>query len=172
MKSGRLSTSCQNKGSSLIESVIAMGVLSVAIPLVFGALAESGKSGISAEAETRSSWVVPTCIQEIRASRDGRPVYFTPTTVGQAIPPSGDVWAIGFSSDGKTVGKVSKALYDKGTKEINSQAIAYIASLSAVPPTSTPAGVTPLMTVKILLEYPATLPATKRQKLEFYTRVP
>lgn len=149
-----------------------MGVLSVAIPLVFGALAESGKSGISAEAETRSNWVVPACMQEIQASREGRPAFFTPTSVGQGFPSSGEVWALGFSSDGKTVGKVSKTLYEKGTKELNGQPISYIASLSAVPPTTTSAGVTPLMTVKILLEYPSTLPAARRQKLEFYTRVP
>ena len=36
----------KTRGSSLIEAVIAMGVLAVAIPLVFGALAEAGKSGI------------------------------------------------------------------------------------------------------------------------------
>ena len=52
----------KNRGSSLIETVIAMGTLAIAIPLVFGAIAESGKSSMSSEAETRSTWIIPTCM--------------------------------------------------------------------------------------------------------------
>jgi hypothetical protein len=171
------STPPQNRGSTLVEAVIAMGVLSVAIPLVFGALAESGKSGMAAEAETRSAWIVPVCMEEIKASRLGLPRFFTPTTTAQPFPPSGDVWAIGFSADGKPVEKITKARYERGTKEISGQPIAYIATLNAVPltlPPSTPPPASPslLMSVRISLEYPSSLPANRRQKLEFYSRIP
>ena len=158
-------------GSSLIEAVIAVGVLAVAIPLVFGALAESGKAGMSAEAETRSSWMVPACMEEIQASREGRPQFFTATTVGQIFPPAGDVWALAFSPEGKPVGKLSKAIYDKGTREIGSKSVRFIASLSTMAPL-TQTGATPMLNLRISLEYPASSPAAKRQKLEFYTRIP
>lgn len=158
-------------GSTLIEAVIAMGVLAVAIPLVFGALAESGKTGMSAEAETRSTWMVPACMEEIQASRDGRPQFFTSTTVGQVFPPAGEIWALAFSPEGKPIGKISKAIYDKGTREIDGKPVRYIASLSSKAPT-TPSGATPMLSLRISLEYPATSPAAKRQKLEFYTRIP
>jgi hypothetical protein len=161
----------RNSGSSLIEALIAMGVLAVAIPLVFGALAESGKSGISSEAETRSTWMVPACMAEIQASRDGRPQFFTSTTVGQTFPPGGEVWALAFSPEGQPVGKISQALYDKGTKEIDGKPVRYIASLSSKAPTTT-SGATPMLSMHISLEYPAISPAAKRQKLEFYTRIP
>lgn len=160
----------RNRGSSLIETVIAMGVLAVAIPLVFGAIAESGKSGMSAEAETRSSWIIPACMDEIQASREGRPRYFTATTSGQAFPTSGTVWALGFSGDGTPVGKIEKAVYDKGAKEISGKPIRFIATMSAT--AQVPATTPPMMRVLISLEYPSTSPSTKRQKLEFYTRIP
>ncbi len=166
-----VSTTPLNRGSSLVEAVVAMGVLSVAIPLVFGALAESGKSNISSEAETRSTWIVPTCMEEILASREGKPQFFTATTVGQVFPPAGDVWALAFSAEGKPIGKIAKAVYDKGIKELNGQNVRYIATLTSET-TPTPSGATPMLRAKITLEYPSALPLAKRQKLEFYTRIP
>lgn len=159
------------RGSSLIETVIAVGVLAVAIPLVFGALAESGKSSMSSEAETRSTWMIPACMEEIQASRDGRPQFFTSTTVGQVFPPAGDVWALAFSPEGKPLGKLSKAVYDKGTKEVAGKPVRFIISISAATITP-PTGATPMMRTRLSLEYPSAAPLAKRQKLEFYTHIP
>lgn len=161
----------RKRGASLIESVIAMGVLAVAIPLVFGALAESGKSGMSSEAETRSAWMIPACMEEIQASRAGKPQFFTATTVGQTFPPAGEVWVLGFSEEGKPVGKVDKAVYDKGAKEIGGKPVRYLVSLSSATITP-PTGATPMLSLRMSLEYPSTAPVAKRQKLEFYTRLP
>jgi hypothetical protein len=170
--------SVKNRGSSLMETVIAMGVLAIAIPLVFGAIGEAGKSTIASEAETHSTWIVPACMDEIQASRDGKPEYFTATAVSETFPSAGDVWAIGFSAEGKPVGKVSKASYDQGTLEADGKPIRYIASLSAAEPDAgagdaqTAAGETPVLRARIAIEFPATAPAAKRQKLDFYTRIP
>ncbi|MCU0749942.1 MAG: hypothetical protein MUF13_10405 [Akkermansiaceae bacterium] len=103
------STKARRSGATLVEAVIAVGVLAVAIPLVFGTIAESGKSGVSAQAETRSTWMIPVCMQEIQDSRDGKPRYFTATTIGQAFPPAGQVWALAFNQEGRPVGKISSA---------------------------------------------------------------
>lgn len=170
MKSPPSKTGYQ-QGSTLIEAVIAMGVLAVAIPLVFGALAESGKSGMASEAETRGSWIVPTCMQEIQASRDGRPQYFTTTTTGQVLPSGTDIWALGFSAEGKAIGKISKALYDKGTKEIDGTPIRYIAVMKAATP---PAGsdTDTMLRTSVTIEYPSTSSSAKRQKLDFFTKIP
>lgn len=164
----------RKKGSSLVEAVIAVGVLAVAIPLVFAALAESGKSGTSSEAETRSTWMVPVCLDEIRASREGRSQYFSTTKVNQPFPASGAIWALGFSLDGKPVGKIEKAGYDKGEREIDGTTIGYIASMSSaeVEESDDRKDAPKMMRVLVSLEYPATAPADRRTKLEFYTRVP
>lgn len=161
----------KDRGSSLIETVIAIGVLAVAIPLVFGALAESGKSGMSSEAETRGVWMVPACMDEIRASREGRPRFFEPTAVNQSFPPDGEVWALAFSPEGKPVGKLAKAFYDKGTGQLDGRALGYIASLSSTAATVT-GGATPMLCARISIEYPAASPAAKRRKLDFHTRIP
>ena len=159
------------RGASLIEAVISIGVLAVAIPLVFGALAEAGKSAIAAQAETRSTWVIPACMEEIRASRDGRPRYFTPTTTGQTFPPTGEIWALAFSPDGQPIGRLSQALYQKGTRELNGKPVRYIASLGSSIPPGKP-GTIPMLRVDISLEYPAAAPPAKRRKLDFHTRIP
>ena len=170
MKSARLHALFA-RGVTLVEAVIAVGVLSVAVPLVFGALAEAGKSGFASQAETRSTWMVPACIDEILASRAGRPQYFTATTSGQPFPPLGDLWALAFSADGKPVGKLSKALHDKGTKELNGKPIRYIAVMSASNATLTSGGQT-MLRARISIEYPASAPVAKRSKLDFHTLMP
>ena len=171
-------TAWNKRGASLIETVIAMGVLAVAIPLVFGALAESGKSAQSSEAETRSTWIIPACMEEIHASRSGRSQFFPTTLANETFPALGDVWALAFSGEGKPVGKIPKADYDKGIREIDGKPIRYIVALSAVnvPPsaaeTEAKPGHIPILQVQITLEFPATAPAAKRQRLEFNTRIP
>lgn len=161
----------RQRGATLVEAVIAVGVLSVSIPLVFASLAESGNSGLSSEAETRSSWMIPVCMDEIRASRDGRPEYFSPTSVGETFPPVGEVWALGFSPEGAPVGKLSQSLYDKGAKEVDGKNIRYIALMSAEAPGATP-GDTEMQKVRISIEYPAAAPLEKRNKIDFHTRIP
>jgi len=159
------------RGASLAEAMIAMGVLAVAIPLVFGVLAEAGKSGLAAQAETRSTWIVPACMEEIQASRDGNPRYFSPTTSGQAFPPAGEVWALAFSPDGQPVGRLSPTLYATGVRELDGRPIRFIASLgSSITPVKP--GTALMSRVDISLEYPAAAAAVKRRKLNFHTLIP
>jgi len=158
-------------GSTLVEAVIATGVLAVAIPLVCGVLAEAGKCGLVSQAETHSTWIIPACIEEIRASRDGRPCYFTPTSNGQVFPPTGEVWALAFSADGKLLGRISRTHYACGTREFDGIAVRYIAAMSSSPPPAEAAG-TALLPVHLSLEFPASAPVDKRRKLAFHTLMP
>ena len=153
-----------------MEAVIAVGVLAVSIPLVLGTIAESGKTSMSAQAETRSTWMIPACMEEIRASREGRPRYFTATAAGQSFPPDGAVWALAFNQEGAPVGKLTKTQYDKGLKELSAQPVRYIATIAA---TKLPLveGSPVMLRADIFLEYPATLPAAKRRKIAFHTRI-
>ena len=159
------------RGATMVEAVIAVGVLAVAIPMVFGAIAKSGESGIASQAETRSTWIVPACMREIRASREGCSTYFAATAAGQAFPPAGEVWAIAFAPDGSPVGKLDKSLYEKGTRELDGAPVRFIATLSSVKE-STPTGPAPMLMTRISIEYPATAKAAKRRKLDFHTRIP
>jgi F0F1-type ATP synthase membrane subunit c/vacuolar-type H+-ATPase subunit K len=158
-------------GATLIEAVIAVGVLAVAVPLVMGTIAEAGKSGMAAEAETRSTWIISTCMAEINASRVGQSRYFPATTIGQSFPNAGEVWALGFSPEGKLVGTISKAAHDKGAKEIDGQPIRFIAVMTATPQGTTSGGV-PMLKTRVSIQYPAAVPAAKRGKLDYHTLIP
>ena len=170
MKHPCSNTPCRH-GASLIEAVIAIGVLAVAIPVVFGTLAEAGKSALAAQAETRSTWIIHACMDEIRASRAGHPQFFTPTTTGQTFPPTGEIWVLAFSPGGQPIGRLTPALYDKGTKELNGQTVRYIAALGSSMIPAKP-GTTPMLRVDISLEFPAAAAAEKRRKLDYHTRIP
>ena len=159
------------RASSLVEAVIAIGVLAMAIPLVFATLAQAGKSGAAAEAETRCSWMVPACLDEIRASRDGNPRFFTTTTVGQTFPPAGDVWALAFSSEGQAISKITQTQFDQGIKELNGKPILYIGEMTAVKAV-VKADAIPMMNVRISIEFPAGAPSAKRRQLDFHIRIP
>lgn len=159
------------RASSLIDALIAIGVLSVAIPLVLTTMTQAGKSGLSAEAETRCNWMIPTCMEEIRASREGRPQYFNTTSIGQIFPPTDDVWALAFSPDGKPIGKIPKSLYDMGTKEINGKSVLYLATMTSTT-AQVKTGESPMMNVRISIDYPASAPVAKRQKIDFHTQIP
>lgn len=159
------------RGSSLVESSVAIGVLALAVPLVFGTIAEAGKSGASSDAETRSAWIIPTCLREIEDSRNGRPRYFTSTAIGETFPPDQEVWAIAFSNEGSAVDKVTKTQYEQGIRSLNGKAIGYLAKLCA----STPDDETEnhgTLGLRITLEYPASAPAAKRRTLNFHSRIP
>lgn len=160
------------RGSALMESVIAVAVLSIAVPMVFGTLAESGKSGLAAQAETRSAWIVSACMDEIHASRAGNPQYFSPTVTGQPFPPPPEgVWALAFSEGGESMGKISRDLYDSGSRELDGKRIAYIATISAEP-ASSQSDNSHMLRVDITLEYPAASNALKRAKIAFHTHTP
>ena len=165
------SNSHVRRGTTLVEAAIATGVLAVAIPLVCGVLAEAGKSTFASQADSRSTWIIPACIAEIRASRDARSRYLTPTSAGQVFPPPGEIWALAFSADGKLLGIIPAKLYANGTRESDGQPVRFIASMSATPAPSDAAD-TPLLPVHISLEFPAAAPANKRRKLDFHTLMP
>ncbi len=159
-------------GALLLEAVIAIGVLAVTIPLVFEVLGEAAKSCGAARAETSSCWIVPACIAEVSASREGCPQWLPVSTCGQVFPPSGEVWALAFSRSGDPLGCLSKAHYEQGVRVVAGQSVRFIAALEASPAAATPGLSEPLVRVHVAIEYPAVWPAARREKIDYYTYLP
>lgn len=159
------------KGTSLIEAIIAVGVLAVAVPLVFGTMAETGETSLSSQAETRSSWIIPACVEELRLAMNHQSTLLDELKPGEAFP-NGGVLAIAFSGEGKAVKKIAGNDYTKGVRLIGNEPVRFIASMSGEPSKSNPDGTQPNLQVKIVLEYPAAARMEKRQKIEFYTCMP
>jgi hypothetical protein len=158
-------------GSSLIEVVISMGVLAVVIPLVLCVLADADRASSASQAKTRSGRIIPSCLAEIHASRNGIPEFFEKTERGQSFPPLDQLWVLGFSGNGKVMGTLSRAEYQKGQATLRDQEIRYFAVLSASP-LPEKLGIPPMMQLRISIEYPAAAPVGRRAISDFYTQLP
>lgn len=158
-------------GSSLIEVVIAMGVLAVALPLVFAVLASSGQSCARAQAETRCVWIIPACINEIEAAHQGTGRFLPPLPRGQPFPAPGTILALAFAEDGRALGCVAPDAYQTGVSRLANEPIRYLASFHSEPAPPRP-NMPPLLNLRLTLEYPSAAPLAKRQHLDFHTRIP
>lgn len=161
----------EKKGASLIEAVIAVGVLAVAVPLVFGTMAGTGETGISSQAETRSSWIVPACVDELQLAMKNQSELLGELKPGVKFP-AGGVLALGFTSEGRAVEKIGSNDYSRGVRKVSLDPVRYIASMSGELPEEGREGLQQNLRVKIVMEYPASAPLAKRQKLEFYMTLP
>ena len=150
-----------------------MGVLAVAFPLVFAVFAKSGDSAAAAKAETRCNWLIPTCMDEIEAARDGKSRFIPKREPGVPFPAGGEILAIAFTDDGRPVGKLPARSYQTGAKSLAGENIRYLVTIRAEAATAkTQPESPPMLNLRLTLEYPATSPVHKRRTLDFYSRIP
>ncbi|MCX6877969.1 MAG: type II secretion system protein [Verrucomicrobia bacterium] len=165
------STHATAAGFSLIEVILAMGVLAVALPLVFAVMARSGQSTAAAQAETRCAWIIPACLNEIEAAHAGNARFLPTLTRGQPFPAPGEVLALAFAADGRALGLADPEAYHRGLKNLADEPIRYLASIRTQRSPAQPGG-PPMLNLRLTLEYPSAAPVAKRQKLDFFTRLP
>jgi len=159
------------RGVSLLEMLIGIGLLTLAVPLVLGTLVKSGESGVASRVENRCALIVPACLAEIRAAREGRENLLTGLEAVPDFPIMGEFTCLGFGRRGEPVSKMEPADYDAGLRQSNAKGIYYFACIEAQTHEATsdsPAA----RRFKISVEYPAAAPVGKRQKLDFYTDMP
>lgn len=165
-----LSNHRRARGASLVEAAVSMGVLAVAIPLVFGAIYEAGRSGGDAELDNRSASILPACMTAVERARDGVPGMFEASPAGSAFPADGETWALAFTEDGSLVGRVTKAQYENGLQVLEGETVRYLAALAAVPQEEPSQPDSPLR-LTITIEHPASLPANRRGCSEFHSTI-
>ncbi len=152
-------------GVSLLESVIAVAVIAVAVPLALGAIARAGVVGGSARAETRAPGIVDWCRIELEAARRGESELLPPIAADQAFPAGGEVMALAFDRDGALVGALPGEDYQDGVAELGDEDVFFIASLSGRPDDS---GVV----ITVTVEHPSVRAADRRDTIPFHTILP
>lgn len=150
---------------SLIEVVVAVGVLAVAVPLGLAAMAKAGMSGVAARAETRAPAMAERCLLELREARRGRSEFFPPLAAGVGFPADGEVLALVFAADGRVIGAVGAADYESGLAELDGRTVDYVAAISGDRRDGA-------VTVEVAVEYPVVRRAADRSAIEFHTRLP
>jgi type II secretory pathway pseudopilin PulG len=158
-------------GFSLMEVVIAIGVLAVTLPLVFAVMVRSSQSTVAAQAETRCAWIIPACINEIMSAYDGKSSCLPTLTRNQQFPLDGDILALAFAGDGHLIGSVERESYTAGIKQLTGQPVRYIVSIHATHTQPQPA-TSPMLNLRLTLEYPSVAAQANRRKLDFHTRIP
>lgn len=169
MRSGRRDAG--GGGFSLIEAVVSVGVLAVAAPLVMAAMMRASESSALARTESRSPAMVSVCLEEIEEAQEGRSKLLDPIPVSGVFPAGDGLAVIGFTAEGRVVGRVEQGDYDKGVRKLNGEAVRYLVRIDGEPEQVRSDG-QPMRSVRMVIEYPAATPVKKRRRLEFFSRIP
>ena len=156
-------------GSSLIEVLIAMGVLALVLPLVFAVLARAAMSCAAAQAETRCASILPACMNEIEAAQHGTARFLPPLNRGVPFPAAGATLA--FARDGRLLGGVAADACLGGVRSLASEPVRYLATFHTGAAPTRP-NMPAMLSLRISLEYPAAAPLARRRHLDFHTSIP
>ena len=153
-------------GVSLIETVVAMGVLAIAVPLALAAMSKAGSVGSSARAETRAPAIAERCLMEVKAARRGESAVLSVLEPAASFPGAGQVLALGFSRDGQLLGAVDQSSFEGGMREtLDGKDVNYVASISG-------RFDDPGVTVTVRVEHPAVRERSQRSGVSFHTKLP
>jgi type II secretory pathway pseudopilin PulG len=158
------------RGVSLVETMVAIGVLAIVAPLALAAMLKSGEGGSAARAETRAPAIVESCLRELGFARDGGSDHLAPLQAGQPFGADTPL-CLAFGRDGSLLGAVEPAAYDRGIARVGNRDAYFLARLQGTTE-STRTGFPAMLEVTIAVEHPAVAPALKRRKLDFHTKLP
>ena len=148
-------------GFSLVEAVVALGVLAVAVPLGMAALAGAVASDGVARADAVAPGIVATCLEELRAAKQGGGRWLPAVETGELL--AGKSWRLGFSSAGEVIGYVEPETDQTGCRDGR---MAYLAKMEWIGADEA-AG-----KVRVTVGFPVAARAEVRKKVEFVTRMP
>jgi type II secretory pathway pseudopilin PulG len=158
------------RGVSLVETMVAIGVLAIVGPLAVAALLKSGEGGAAARAETRAPAIVDLSLSELNLALGSGSEHLPKLEPGMAFGANTPL-CLAFSRDGTLLGSVGGGGYEQGSGEVGGEDASYLARLEGTLDTSRP-GYPPLLTVLVSVEFPAVAPADRRRKIPFYTKLP
>lgn len=163
------------KGMTLLETIIAIGVIAVAIPLVLAATTAGMADRMNAEADTRSAWLAKNVEEQISAiwATPRRDTYL-PTALNLNYPAFGterDPIVFIFDSDLKFIAQGNSSDFQNGARDQSARYLATVYSIAQVPAnfsTNSPE----LSRLFIKIQHPAKAPEKNRQTLQYSVLMP
>ncbi len=152
----------RRRGLTLMEAVVALGVIAVAVPLILSATAVSTRTRMNAETDTRSAWLARAVQQELTSAWRDLPSPLFPVkptfpTLGSPTAPE----VLLYDADGQFLSRGQASDFLNGVR--NNRAV-YLVSLHAQK--QNPANLTSteelLSRVQITVGHPAQGPRPKR----------
>jgi prepilin-type N-terminal cleavage/methylation domain-containing protein len=158
------------RGFTLVEVMVSVGVLAVMIPVVVAAMIAASHDSARARAENRAPAIVGVCLGEVGAANGKRGAWLEPIPRTGEFPAEG-LAVIGFTDEGRPVGRIKGDAYQRGVRKLDGRAVRYLARIEGVPE-AVRADARQMRSLRIVVEYPAGVPAGRRRQLEFVSRVP
>lgn len=160
------------RGLTLMETVIALGVIAVAVPLVLSATAVSTRSRIHAETDTRSAWLARTIQRELTdAWRNLPSAMFTPAPSFPNFASATAPEVLLFDAEGRFLFRGTSHDYLNGSR--HPQAV-YLVSVHSQ--RQNPANITTtenlLARVQITVAHNAKAPLAKRNPCAYTVLIP
>jgi type II secretory pathway pseudopilin PulG len=157
-----------NPGMTLMEVVIALGVVAFVVPLILAATGSANSSRLSAEADTRSAWLAREVQREIISSWTvpAPQTSFGATLTFPVFATATAPEILAYDSDGKFLAKGSAADLSAPSKIPNASYLIAVHGEAHRPP-NLAAGPDTLSLITIRVLHPAKAAAAKRSDLRY-----
>lgn len=160
---------------TLLETVIAIGVIAVAIPLVLAATGASMADRMNAEVDTKSAWLAKNVEDQVAAIwATPRRYTYLPQSLTLDYPSLGSETApvvLLYDSDMNFVAEGTAQDYSKGTQKRDARYLVAIYSTPQVPTNMTTTS-PELARLFVRVEHPAKAPDKKRQTNKYSVLMP
>lgn len=152
-------------GFSLMEVVIAVGVLAVAIPVVMAMLVTGNRSSRVATDETQAALIVRSVMQEVRSARDGRGALVEGTLPWPDFPSGGQRLVFSVDQEGRLAEQLEAGDYAAGVRDGE---VKYLVSVAgALHPLEGQPDLDVLSKVVVSVEGPPAAKPEDRRKFEY-----
>lgn len=162
----------RHRGMTLMESVIALGIIAFAVPLVLSTTAVSTRTRINAETDTRSAWLARTVQRELTDSWRAQPsAMFTPAPAFPNFASATAPEVLLFDAEGRFLSRGNSNDYTNGSRNANA---VYLVSVHSQ--RQSPANITTnenlLARVQITVAHNAKAPLSKRVPCSYTVLIP
>lgn len=151
---------------TLMETVIAISIIAVTVPLIFAALGASSQSRRYSGDETRAAWIAEQISDDVARAWRGEGMYLEGTLAYPDFGQGGDAVVLGFDEEGVFSRTLAAGAWESGVQGGNEVYLVKVVGQGYAPPDLP--GET-LSKVSVEVSAPAVAPLSERKNLGFHT---